>query len=203
MTHDIFDVYATIIKDTNEMNDRRRQLDSLYVALITFILTGEAYVAFYSAFTNWLLVFITIGISLVGGAVTARWRDGLRSLDEILNFRYEYLRKLEAHDEMIAIGATLYGDEWEHIYKPRQDKQGKGNKRNKQDQQDQQDKRYRSLKRFRTVTSRLQLIFIIVFFAIPLLLLCITALETIPLIHSLIPAQILPLIGPLVAPTKP
>ena len=188
MTHDIFEVYATIIKDTNEMNDRRRQLDSLYVALITFILTGEAYVAFYSAFTNWLLVFITIGISLVGGAVTARWRDGLRSLDEILNFRYEYLRKLEAHDEMIAIGATLYGDEWEHIYKPRQDKQ---------------DKRYRSLRRFRTVTSRLQLIFIIVFVAIPFLLLCITALETIPLIHSLIPPQIVPLIGPLVAPTKP
>ena len=188
MTHDIFDVYATIIKDTNEMNDRRRQLDSLYVALITFILTGEAYVAFYSAFTNWLLVFTTIGISLVGGAVTARWRDGLRSLDEILNFRYEYLRNLEAHAEMIAIDATLYGDEWEHIYKPRQNKQ---------------DKRYRLLKQFRTVTARLQLIFIIVFIVIPLLLLCVTALETVPLIHGLIPAQILPLIQPLIAPSKP
>ena len=83
MPHDVFDVYQTIIKDTNEMNARRRQLDSLYVALITFILTGEAYVAFYSAFTNWLLVFVTIGISLVGGSVTARWRDGLDDLDGI------------------------------------------------------------------------------------------------------------------------
>ncbi|HEU5343812.1 MAG TPA: hypothetical protein VFU60_05680 [Ktedonobacterales bacterium] len=185
MPHDVFDVYQTIIKDTNEMNARRRQLDSLYVALITFILTGEAYVAFYSAFTNWLLVFVTIGISLVGGSVTARWRDGLDDLDEVLNFRYEYLRNLEARDEMIAIGATLYGDEWLKIYKPREDL------------------RHHANKRFRSVTKRLQLVFIIVFFAIPILLLCITALETIPLIHSLIPTQILPLIQPLVAPSRP
>jgi hypothetical protein len=188
MPHDVFDVYQTIIKDTNEMNARRRQLDSLYVALITFILTGEAYVAFYSTLNNWLLVVVTIGISIVGVGVTARWRDGLLSLDEILNYRYEYLRKLEAHAEMIAIGATLYGDEWEHIYKPRQDKQ---------------DKRYRLLKRFRTVTARLQLIFIIVFIVIPLLLLCVTALETVPFIHGLIPTQVLPLIQPLLAPSKP
>ncbi len=188
MNHDVFDVYATIIKDTNEINARRRQLDSMYVTLITFILTGEAYVAFYSTFTNWLLVAITIGISLVGGTVTARWRDGLRNLDGFLDLRYGFLRKLEAHDDMVAIGATIYSQEWERLYNPHPDKQ---------------DKPYRLLKRYQTVTARLQRIFITVFIAIPILLLCITALETIPLIHSLIPTQVLPLIQPLVAPPKP
>lgn len=188
MNHDIFDVYATTIKDTNEMNARRRQLDSLYVTLITFILTGEAYVAFYSTFTNWLLVFVTIGISIVGGTVTARWRDGLRNLDGILDLRYGFLRKLEAHDDMVAIGATLYSQEWERLYNPHQDKQNK---------------RFRLFKRYQTVTARLQVTFITVFIVIPILLLCVTALETIPLIHSLLPTQIVPLIQPLIAPSKP
>ncbi|HEY8325730.1 MAG: hypothetical protein ACHQ1E_11465 [Ktedonobacterales bacterium] len=179
MSHDVFDVYATIIKDTNEMNARRRQLDSLYVTLITFILTGEAYVAFYSAFNNWLLVFVTIGISLVGGAVTARWRDGLRNLDEILDYRYDYLRDLEADPGMVAIGATLYSKEWNKIYGPRQDK------------------------RFRSVTNRLQWTFMAVFIVVPLVLLSLTAVETIPFVHSLIPPQALPFIRPLVSPPKP
>ncbi|HZC08258.1 MAG TPA: hypothetical protein VE338_21675 [Ktedonobacterales bacterium] len=179
MTHDSFDVYATIIKDTNEMNARRRQLDSLYVTLITLILTADAYVAFYSSFTNWLLVFATIGISIVGGAVTTRWRDGLHNLDEILNFRYTFLRDLEASDEMKAIGATLYSQEWNHIYGPRQDK------------------------RFRSVTNRLQLTFIIVFVLIPLVLLGLTVAETIPVVHALIPSQVIPFIAPLAPLQKP
>ena len=179
MPHDVFDVYETIIKDTNEMNARRRQLDSLYVTLITFILTGDAYVAFYSSLTNWLLVLATIGISIVGGAVTIRWREGLRNLDEILNFRYKFLRDLEANDEMKAIGATLYSQEWNHIYGPRQDK------------------------RFRSVTNRLQFTFYIVFILIPVVLCCLTAVETVPVMHSLIPTQVIPFIRPLAPLPKP
>jgi hypothetical protein len=175
MAHDVFDVYATIIKDTNEMNAGRRQLDSLYVTLLTFILTGDAYVTFYSAFNNWLLVFATIGICFVGSAVTARWREGIRNIENLQNFRYAFLRKLEAEQEMIDIGATFYTQEYEKNYKPMQ-------------------------KRFLTVTNRLQRTFMAVFIVIPLLLLSLTAVETIPLIHSLIPTTILPLIQPLVAP---
>lgn len=185
MSHDVFDVYATIIKDTNEMNARRRQLDSLYVTLITFILTGDAYVAFYSAFNNWLLVFVTIGISIVGGAVTARWREGIHNLDNILNFRYTFLRKLEVEQEMIDIGATFYTQEFNILYKPHED------------QQSHQDKR------FRTVTNRLQRTFMAVFIVVPLVLLSLTAVETIPFVHSLIPTQALPFIRPLVSPPKP
>lgn len=180
MTHDVFDVYATIIKDTNEMNARRRQLDSLYVTLITVILTGDAYVAFYSAFDNWLLIVVTLGISAVGWAITSRWRDGLRNLDKILDFRYAFLRQLENSDEMKAVGATLYTQEHGmFFYSPHQDK------------------------RFRTVTNRLQATFLIVFIMIPLLLAGLTALETIPFVHSFIPAQVLPFIRPLVSPPKP
>ena len=180
MTHDVFDVYQTIIKDTNEMNARRRQLDSLYLSLITLILTGDAYVAFFSAFDNWLLVAVTIGISAVGWAITSRWREGLSDLEAILQFRYGYLRGLEQNAEMQAISATLYGQELKEIYEKRH-----------------------ANKRFRSVTSRLQVTFLTVFILIPLLLAALTAVETIPLVHSVIPAQIFPLIRPLALPSRP
>jgi hypothetical protein len=89
------------------------------------------------------------------------------------------LRDLEASDEMKAIGATLYSQEWNHIYGPRQDK------------------------RFRSVTNRLQLTFIIVFVLIPLVLLGLTVAETIPVVHALIPSQVIPFIAPLAPLQKP
>jgi hypothetical protein len=177
MAHDVFDVYETVIKDTNSLNDRRRQLDSLYVTLIIFILTGDAYLAFYSAFNNWLLVFVTIGVSLVGGAVTTRWREGLKNIDEILDHRYVFLRTLEQSDAMKALGASVYSDEWETIYKPRKDK------------------------RYRSVTNRLQITFLVVFILIPIVLAALTTIETVPVIHDLIPLSILQFIRPLI-PTK-
>lgn len=180
MAHDKFDVYATMIKDTNEMNSRRRQLDSLYVTIITLIMTGAAYVAFYSALNNWLLVAVSVGVSVVGIVVTNRWRDGLRNLDKILDHRYEFLRNLEASDELLAIGATLYSDEWNNgFYGLHKDK------------------------RARSVTNRLQLTFISVFILIPLALAALTAIDTIPALHSLIPAQILHYIAPIAPGFRP
>ncbi|HEX8981148.1 MAG TPA: hypothetical protein VF792_00125 [Ktedonobacterales bacterium] len=179
MPHDVFDVYETVIKDTNSLNDRRRQLDSLYVTLIIFILTGDAYLAFYSVFNNWLLVAVTVGISLVGGAVTTRWREGLSNIVKILDHRYDYLRTLEQTDDLKALGASVYSEEWKKIYKPRNDK------------------------RFRSVTNRLQLTFIVVFILIPCVLAALTAIETIPAIHGLIPLAVLQYIRPIVPITRP
>ncbi len=174
MAHDVFDVYSAIIKDTSELNDRRRQLDSLYVTLITFILTGDAYVAFNSAFNNWFLVVVTMGISMVGWTVTTRWRAGLRNLSKILEHRYEYLRSLEQTDELKLLGANVYTIEWERFYKPGTDR------------------------RFRSVTNSLQVTFLVVFVFIPTVLLALTAIETIPLIHGFIPAAIMQYIRPIV-----
>ena len=174
MPHDVFDVYETVIKDTNSLNDRRRQLDSLYVTLITFILTGDTYLTFYSAFNNWLLVFVTVGVGLVGGAVTTRWREGLKNIDDILNHRYAFLRKLEQDPAMTALGASVYSDEWKAIYERRKDR------------------------KYRTVTSRLQVTFLTVFILIPVLLAALTAVETIPAVHDLVPTVILQYIHPII-----
>jgi hypothetical protein len=174
MPHDVFDVYETVIKDTNSLNDRRRQLDSLYVTLITFILTGDAYLTVYCTFDNWLLVFVTIGVGLVGSAVISRWGEGLKNIDDILNHRYEFLRNLEQDPAMVALGASVYREEWQAIYKPRKEKN------------------------YRTVTSRLQVTFLAVFILIPVLLIALTAVETIPAVHDLVPTIILHYIHPII-----
>ncbi len=180
VARDAFDVYVTTLQDTNKLNERRRQLDSLYVTLITFILGGEAYVAFNSTFTNWLPALAATGVSLVGIAVNARWRDGLRSIDQILDHRYQFLRKLEDSDLFRNIGATLFTDEWREIYSKRIDR------------------------KFKSVTGRLQSTFTTVFVLIPLAVTALTAVDTVPLLHSAIPAPILQYIQPLPAPvTRP
>lgn len=119
MAHDEFDLYDTIIRDTNELSNRRRQLDSLYVTLITFILTGEAYLAFYSyshALDNWVVAGAAGTMSLVGLIVTTRWNGGQRKMYKLLTHRYTFLRELEQKDELKKLGATLFTTEWDKVY---------------------------------------------------------------------------------------
>jgi hypothetical protein len=113
----------------------------------------------------------------VGAAVTTRWREGLKNIDQILNHRYAFLRHLEQDEAMQAVGASVYTDEWKAIYEPRKDKE------------------------FRSVTNRLQLTFLTVFVLVPVLLAALTAIETIPVIHNLIPLAILQDIRPFI-PTR-
>lgn len=163
MPHDEMDVYQTVIGDTNEINRRRQTMDSLYVSLISLILTGDAYAAFVSRLDSWLNVVATVGAGIVGLAVIARWRQALKDLDAILNVRYAFLRSLEALPSLSSIGAKLYTHEYEKVYA------------------------LRSAGRFRSATKRLQTIFQAVFVIIPVALAVPTATHTIPWLSQFIP----------------
>ena len=146
MAHDEFDLYDTIIRDTSELSNRRRQLDSLYVTLITFILTGEAYLAFYSyshALDNWVVAGAAGTMSLVGLIVTTRWNGGQRNIGRILKHRYAFLRQLEQTDTLKNLGATVFTEEWDKFYGPRDNRA------------------------FSSITLGLQLTFALIFFFIP------------------------------------
>lgn len=165
MAHDEFDLYDTIIKDTSELSSRRRQLDGLYVTLITFILTGEAYLAFYTyshSLDNWVLASAAVATSLVGLIVTTRWRDGQRNIGKILRHRYQFLRKLERTETLQRLGATVFTEEWEQIY---------GSNDNPW---------------FHSVTVGLQVTFALIFVLIPIPFIIATASHSIPALRSLI-----------------
>lgn len=148
MAHNEFDLYDTIIRDTTELSNRRRQLDSLYVTLITFILTGEAYLAFYSyshALDNWVIAGTAGAMSLVGLIVTTRWRGGQRNIGNLLRHRYKFLRELEQRDELKKLGATVFTEEWKQFYQ-----------------------KYDDGGAFHSITVGLQLTFAAIFLAIPI-----------------------------------
>lgn len=174
--HDEFDLYSLILEDTETLSSRRRQLDSLYVATVTLILGGSAYVAFYSQFDNWLVVFVTFGIAVVGTAVAGRWSQGSKNLNAIIDLRYQFLRKLEQTSALQRVGAAILSQEWSTIYQPRLDR------------------------KYRMATRRLQSIFVAVFWLIPCLLASLTLITTVPDIHNLIPPNIFQHVKPLAPP---
>lgn len=173
MEHDVFAVYKLVVEDTNQLSSRRQLLDNLYVTIVTLVLGADAYVAANSHLLDWFPVFVTIGISLVGVVFTNHWRRVLQDLKEVLNFRYAWLKELEAKPELIQIGAGLYTSEDSNIYKPRESAN--------------------SAKTFGFAAraAHLQTIFVVTFIMIPFVLAGATLLASLPQVHQFIH----PLIG--------
>ncbi|MGO8949803.1 MAG: hypothetical protein ACLQUY_19545 [Ktedonobacterales bacterium] len=156
MNHDAFDVYKVIIEDTNHLNLRRQATDSFYVALLTFVLTGDAYVAYNAKFDSWPPDTLTLGIAAVGLAILARWRQSSSDFSQILGYRYAFLRRLEERPELSNAGATVFSEEYAKIYKSQ------------------------DVGKHTNTTKALQNVFIIVFLLIPLILIGLTAANLIP-----------------------
>ena len=156
MSRDAFDVYKVTIEDTNQLNFRRHATDSFYVALLTFVLTGDAYVAYSATFDRWLPAIITLGIAAVGLAILARWRQSASDFSEILAHRYAFLRRLEETPELANAGATVFSEEYAKIYKSQ------------------------DIGKHANTTKALQNVFFIVFLLIPLVLIGLTAANLIP-----------------------
>lgn len=131
---------------------------------------------------------MVVGISWVGITVNSRWRDGARSIDEILEHRYKFLRSLETQNPFTYIGATFFSDEWENFNSKRADAKSADAKRVE--------------KKFRTTTGRLQRTFTAVFILLPLSVIALTAINTIPSLHDAIPPYVLQHIQPLAMPTR-
>jgi hypothetical protein len=168
MSNDAFEIYRAVIEDTNQINSRRQGLDNLYVSIVTLVLAGDATVVATAQFDNWLPVVATVGIGLVGIAITGRWRQGIADLDEVLGYRYAWLRELEQNPVLAAAGASIFSQEYEHIFKKRESS-----------------KEQRSIL-FARRTRRLQAIFLTVFVIIPMLLAALTYGAGIPEIHQYI-----------------
>lgn len=156
------DVYKIVVDDTNQLLARRQGLDNIYVTIVTLVLAGDAYVAALSQFNNWLPVVETLGIGIVGVMVIGRWRQGVADLNENLQFRFKWLRDLEATPPLAQLGATLFTLEFQNVIAPREKSQ-----------------KYRR-RGFGARSHRLQALFRTVFLLIPLLLAALTAVATDP-----------------------
>ena len=162
MEHGVFDVYRAVLEDTNRIAERRQSLENPYIALITFVLAGDAYVAATSQFDNWLPVLTTVAIGGLGLAATVRYTRSVSDLTRILSNRYAWLRNLEESADMKDLGADLFTDEYNRIYQARE------------------------RRKFALRELNLQRIFVYGFIAIPVLLAALTLTAGIPEVHQFI-----------------
>lgn len=173
MEHEVFAVYKLVIEDTNQLSNRRQMLDNLYVTIVTLVLGADAYIAANSRLADWFPVLVTIGISLVGVIFTNHWRRVLQDLKEVLKFRYEWLKEMEAQPDLVQIGACVYTSEDIRIYKPRESAKSA------------------NTFGFAARATHLQMIFVVIFISIPFILAGATLLASLPQLHQFIR----PLIG--------
>lgn len=162
--HDVFDVYSVAISDTNELRSYGQRIDSVYVTILTLILGGDAYVAAASRFDSWVPVIVTAGIGLVGLNFCQRWLRGLKNHSIIVRYRYDWLRNLEATDELRRLHADLFTSEYQDVYEG-----------GKEESKVERDARRRN--------RQIQRVFRMVFLAIPVLLALATFAATNPWLH--------------------
>ncbi|HEX9035965.1 MAG TPA: hypothetical protein VF808_03150 [Ktedonobacterales bacterium] len=117
--HDFFDVYRMAIEDLHAAKDLGQKIDSFYVTIVTLLLTADAYEIATTRFDIWTPTAATIGVALIGLAVTARWRQGAGNLYQIVRNRYAWLREAEdpeKHPEMAHLRVDIFTQEYNAVY---------------------------------------------------------------------------------------
>jgi hypothetical protein len=113
-TRDFFEVYKLAIEDLHHTKDLAQKIDSLYLTIVTLLLTADAYEVATSRFDAWVPSVATAAVALIGIAVTGRWRRGADNLFQITTNRYAWLRAAEdasVHPEMRRLGANIFTQE--------------------------------------------------------------------------------------------
>jgi len=116
---DFFDVYKVAIDDLHRTRSLAQQIDTMYVTILTLLLTADAYEIATSKFDSWVPVVATACVALIGIAIASRWRRGTANLFKIVTNRYAWLRSAEdaqLHPEMAQIGADIFTQEYKAVY---------------------------------------------------------------------------------------
>ncbi len=91
-TRDFFDVYKVAIDDLHRTRSLAQKIDTMYVTILTLLLTADAYEIAIAQFNSWVPIVATAGVALVGLAIASRWRRGAANLFKIVTNRYAWLR---------------------------------------------------------------------------------------------------------------
>jgi hypothetical protein len=115
---DFFDVYKLALDDLHRTKSLGQKIDSLYVSILSLLLTADAYEIATTRLNSWVPVAATAGVAVIGIAVASRWRRGTYDLFKITTNRYAWLRAAEQTPAMKKIGANVFTQEWQAVYLP-------------------------------------------------------------------------------------
>src|SRR5258707_8403540 len=81
-TRDFFDVYEVAIDDLHRTRSLAQKIDTMYVTILTLLLTADAYEIAIPKFDSWAPIVATAGGTLVGLFFSSRLRPGAANLSK-------------------------------------------------------------------------------------------------------------------------
>jgi hypothetical protein len=119
----IVDIYKAYLDDANQFRSNRATIDTTYIGVLTLFLGGQAYagsVLFFQApitgvreavFASLLPLLALMAAGSAGHIICGIWADVIEGNANTLNFKYEFLEKLEQHTALRQMGAQLFTEE--------------------------------------------------------------------------------------------
>jgi hypothetical protein len=91
-----------------------------YLTLNTAIFGLLAFLVKDAGFRGWRLVLVSLPLFLVGTVACLMWHKIIAQFKQIIGWHYEQLRNME---QTLSGSHTVYSNEWEQFFKPRQGKE--------------------------------------------------------------------------------
>ena len=119
---DVFEEYKLFVESTQFLTERRQAAAQTYLTLNTAIFAVLAFLVKDAGFRGWWLVLVSLPMFVVGVIICSIWKRMVLQYKELINWRYEQLKLIEAKPEM-AGSHQFYLKEAQEFYKPNQPKQ--------------------------------------------------------------------------------
>jgi len=114
---DVFEEYKLFVESTQFLTERRQAAAQTYLALNTAIFAVLAFLVKDAGFRGWWLVLVSVPMFVVGVIICRIWEQMVLQYRQLINWRYEQLKLIEARPEM-AGSHQFYLKEAQEFYKP-------------------------------------------------------------------------------------
>ncbi len=112
---EVFEEYKLFVESTQFLTERRQAAAQTYLTLNTAIITVLAFLVKDVGFRGWWLVAASVPIFAIGIIVCGIWERTVLQYKQLINWRFEQLKQIEAKPEMHG-SHQFYLKEAQHFY---------------------------------------------------------------------------------------
>jgi hypothetical protein len=114
---DVFEEYKLFVESTQFLTERRQAAAQTYLTINTAIFAVLAFLVKDVGFRGWWLVLVSLPMFAIGVIICGLWERMILQYKQLINWRYEQLKQIEAKPEMTG-SHQFYLKEASEFYKP-------------------------------------------------------------------------------------